>query len=466
MGLLDRVQAALPAGVVASEARFSIDTWITDYLQSGLFGYGGTQYGYGPAYGLRQTMPGAKVQQVANTLTGYMMALRRCPPAFAAQIVRAQVLSQMRFTFRSARAGGPNRNLFGSPALGVLEHPWPNGTTGELVGQMEWHAGVAGNAYVARRPDRLRVLRPDWVGVLYGSQMEPEYPAHALDGKLLGYVYANGGFAAVDGQTLRTLLPSEVAHWSPLPDPESPGIGMSWLTPAIRDMQLDSVASDHKIQYFRNGATPNLVVKGIPAVDRKQFLETVDMMEATHGGVANAYKTLYLTAGADATVVGSNLAELDLKSLQAFSETRISFLSRVPAPLLGISEGLSGSSLNAGNYGMARRTFADLWVYPQMQDLCGALSTIVDVPQDKGPAELWFDGSDIPLLREDAKDAASIAQTQGNSIVALVNGGFDPLSAVAAIATGNMSLLKHTGLVSVQLQVPGSTPALPPGGAS
>ena len=69
-------------------------------------------------------------------------------------------------------------------------------------------------------------------------------------------------------------------------------------------MQGDRLATEHKIKFFEHGATPNLVVKGIPAVTREQFLELVEDMEERHAGVANAYRTLYLTSGADATVIG------------------------------------------------------------------------------------------------------------------------------------------------------------------
>jgi hypothetical protein len=68
------------------------------------------------------------------------------------------------------------------------------------------------------------------------------------------------------------------------------------------------LASQHKITYYSNGATPNLVIKGIPAVTKDQFDDIVNMLEGDHAGVANAYRTLYLTAGADATVVGSNMS--------------------------------------------------------------------------------------------------------------------------------------------------------------
>jgi len=457
VGLLERINAAARGGagdsvVRRDETRSLADQWLTEYLQPTMFGFNGHQYAAGGGYGLVQTLAGNRATEIANTLPGYMTALRGCPPAFAAQMVRATVLSQARFVFRNLpwHPATP-RKLFGTRELAVLERPWPKATTGELVSRMEWSEGLTGNAYVVRQRDRLRVLRPDWVAILYGSDQEPEDAAQALDGTLIGYIYQNQGFHS--GYKPVTMLPDEVAHWSPLPDPEAAGVGMSWLTPAIRDMQGDRLAAEHKIRFFENGATPNLVVKGIPAMTKTQFDEIVDAMEAKHAGAGNAYRTLYLTAGADASVVGSNLAELDLRGVQGSNETRISFLSRVHPVILGIAEGLSGSSLNAGNFGMARRIWADGWIYPTLQDLAASLSTILQVPDN---AELWFDTSDMPITREDAKDAADIEQIKATTITMYVREGFEPESAVAAVNGQDVKLLKHSGNMSVQLQPPGA----------
>jgi phage portal protein BeeE len=458
--LADRVQARLARrGGTGVEERNSIDTWYSDFLQPALNQFGGIQ-------GLNMTSPGMRVTEIMATLPSYAAALRRCPPAFAAEMVRALVLSQARFTFRSRPSAGGPRKTFGNRDLSLLERPWPNGTTGELITKMEWHAGLAGNAYVTNRTaGRLRVLRPDWTAIVYGSEQEPQDAATALDGEVVGYVYANGGLTApgngaVAGMfhRVQTLLPDEVAHWSPMPDPEGGGIGMSWLTPAIRDMQGDQAATEHKLQFWKNGASPNLVVKGIPAMTKGQFDEIVDMIESNHTGVRNAFKTLYLTAGADATVVGSNWQQMDLKAIMGAGETRISYLSRVPASVLGISEGLAGSSLNAGNFGMARRIMADTWIYPTLQDLAASLASVTKVPND---AELWYLTDDMPILREDSKDAAEIEQIKQASIVAYVNAGFTPESSVEAVQTGDVSRLKHTGNLSVQLQPPGMVASQP-----
>jgi phage portal protein BeeE len=409
--------------------------------------FNGQQY----PMGLNQTFTGSKVQEIASSLPGYAAALRSCPPAFAAQMVRAVVMSQARFVFRNRVSTSTPGRKFGTSALSILERPWRNATTGELLSRMEWHAGLTGSAYVARQPNRLRVLRPDWVAVVWGSELEPDDPMGAIDAEVIGYVYRNGGHTSANPNTkMRTLLPNEVAHWTPIPDPESPGMGQSWVTAALKDIQADRAATQHKLMFFSNGATPNMVVKGIPAMTKDQFDEIVDAMEQRHTGVANAYRTLYLTAGADATVVGADLKQLDFKATQGAGETRIALLGRVPAPLLGISEGLAGSSLNAGNFGMARRMFSDTWVYPSLQDVSAALSAVVDVPSD---AELWFDTSDIPLLREDAKDAAEIDGKKAETIVKLASGGFTRKSAIAAVTAQDMSLLvEDPDWVSVQVQ--------------
>jgi phage portal protein BeeE len=459
VGQLERINSEFAAFRGArDESRFSVDTWISQYLipSAGQFAYGNVSYPFG--YGLPQTLAGNRVAEIANSIPGYRMALQACPPAFAAQMVRSLVLSQARFTFRNRMSAATPRRTFGNRDLTLLERPWPNGTTGDLLARMEWHAGLAGNSYVYRQPGRLRVLRPDWTAILYGSAMEPDWASGALDAELIGYVYRNRGT-----EDPHLLLPADVAHWAPLPDPEMGGLGQSWLTPAIREMQLDRLSTEHKVRFFEQGATPNLVVKGVPAVSRTQFEELVSEMEDRHAGVANAYRTLYLTSGADASVIGSNLRDLDLENLQGATETRIAILSRVPAALLGISKGLTGSSLNAGNLAMTRRIFSDTWVYPALQDVASSLAPIVNVPPD---SELWFDTADMPILREDAKDAAEIEQVKQATISGYVKDGFTPESAVAAVRGQDTSLLKHTGLVSVQLWEPGAeSPRKPEPGA-
>lgn len=440
MGLLERISASR-----GTETRYSVDDWAQDWMDS--LGYGGVS-----TLGLNQTYPRQTIEQIRQELPAYMHVLRQSPPAYAAQMVRASVLSQARFAFRNLSYTKTPRRVWTSTALAPLEKPWVNGTTGDLISRLEWYAGLAGNGYVVRRGDRRRILRPDWVGLVHGSDSNPDDPIWAIDSQLLGYVYRQGGLMGGSGK-LEFILPEDMAHWTPIQDPESPDLGMSWLTPAIRDMQVDRAATQHKLQFFANGATPNLVVKGIPAKNKAQFDRMVEMMEDGHTGVGNAYKTLYLTAGADVDIVGSDLSKIDMKAVQGSGETRISVLSRVPAALLGISEGLQGSALSSGGFPSARRMFADTWVYSTLQSLAASMTPMVKVPSD---SELWFSADDIPLLREDGKDAADIQSTQATTINSLVTAGYKPESVIVALKANDWSLLVHSGMYSVQLQSPGA----------
>ena len=326
MGQLERVNgqlAAFRSGAPRGEQRSSIDQWISEYLLpwgGGQFAYGGNSY---PFTGLNSSYGTSRAYEFTSDLPGHTAAVSVCPPVFAAEMVRALVLSQARFTFRNARWTATPRRVFGTSALGMLERPWRNGTTGDLIARMEWHAGLAGNAFATnwQQGGTLRILRPDWTAIVYGSQQEPDDPAGALDAEIIGYVYQNGGLWGNQGKSrMVTLPPGSVAHWAPLPDPLNAGLGMSWVTPAVRDIQGDVLATQHKIKFFENGATANLVVKGLPAATPEQFRDLVEVLEAEHRGVANAYKTLYLSAGADATVVGSDLRQMDFHTTQGAGE--------------------------------------------------------------------------------------------------------------------------------------------------
>jgi phage portal protein BeeE len=243
-----------------------------------------------------------------------------------------------------------------------------------------------------------------------------------------------------------------MVHFAHTPDPLAHYRGMSWLTPIVREVVADSAATRHKLKFFENGATPNMLVKS-PVSDPEVFKKWVSIMEEKHAGTANAYRTMYLGAGADATVVGTNFQQLDFKVTQGAGESRIATAGGVHPTIVGLSEGLQGSSLNAGNFGQSKRAFSDISLRSLWRSASGAFANVIDVPDS---AELWYDARDVPFLQEDQKDAASIRKEDALTIESLVRAGFFPESAQQAVAADDYSLLKHTGLVSVQLQPPGS----------
>ena len=414
------------------------------------FSFDGSQY----PLGMSQTLTGNR-EEIDRTYSGYVAgAYRANAIVFACMLARFSLFSEARFQFRQLRSGRPG-DLFGSSDLSVLEKPWPGGTTGDLLSRAIVDADLAGTSFLVRsfeRRDRIRRLRPDWVTMVLGGE-GVSTDGWDPDAELLGILYHPGGHV---GGTPLAYTRDEVAVFAPIPDPLATYRGMSWLTPIVREVMGDAAATSHKLKFFENGATPNMVVKLDPAIPKEKFEEWVSIFEKKEPtNRLRAYKTLYLGGGADVTVVGKDLQQLDFKVTQGAGETRIAAAAGVGPIIAQLSEGLQGSSLNSGNYDSARRRFADLTIRPLWRNVSGSLEAIVPPPKN---AQLWYDVRDIPFLAADVKDAAEVQAKDAQAIRTLVDGGFDPKSVVEAITAGDLRRLKHTGKLSVQLQPPSDTP--------
>lgn len=414
----------------SAEKRYSVD----DYL---------AQFGFdGVPYTVIGTSTALDRERVENSFVGYVQsAYKSNGIVFATMLTRLMIFGEARFQFQRIRSGKPG-DLFGTQDLAVLEQPWPNGTTGELLARMVQDADLAGNFYAVREGKRLRRLRPDWVEIVLTAA-----PACAVQSDVAGYLYWPGGVGASSAP--QPYAPSEIVHWCPIPDPDAQYRGMSWLTPVIREIQADKYTTEHKLKFFTNGATLSTVVSLKETVGEEQFKKFLAIFNKAHQGVENAYKNLVVGGGADVTVVGADMRQLDFKATQGAGEIRIAAASGVHPVIIGLSEGLHGSSLNAGNFNSARRLTADKTMRPLWRSACAALSTVIQVPTD---ARLWFDDRDVAFLREDRADLATIQQTEATTLRTLIDGGFSPDSVKAAVQNYDWGLLDHSGNLSVQLQ--------------
>jgi phage portal protein BeeE len=293
--------------------------------------------------------------------------------------------------------------------------------------------------------------------IVLGSDEDAEHPAEAADVELLGFAYKPpmGPMVLLDRD--------EVALYAPLPDPDRVFLGMSWVTPVLRELQADSAQSEHKLAYFRNSATPNLALKFDPSITIEQVREFKELLEEEHVGTWNAWKVLYLGGGADPVPVGNSLRDLDFAGVQGKAESRLAAAAGVPPSWVGFSEGLQGSALNAGNFNSGRRRYGDGTMQHLWKNAATSLEVLVPDPVNAAGATLWFDTGAVPFMREDAADAAKIQTQQAQTITALVRDGFTPESAIDAVRNNDWTRLKHTGLVSVQLVPPGAA-ALPGAG--
>lgn len=442
MRLYERALARRPAAEL--EKRSSLALSWDDYQE--FFTFGGNDYPI-----IQTTLGSVDEERIVRTSVA---AYETNGPVFALTLARMQVFSQIRFAW--TRFSGPKPgDLFGSSELAVLERPWTGGNTADLLARMEMFVSTAGNCYVRNIGNRrLSLLRPEWVTIILGSQEDVEDPSQAADVEVVGYAYRS------PSGTLQVFFPDEVSHYAPYPDPLFNFLGLSWITPVMREMQGDALATEHKARFFQNAATPNLVIK----FDKSQTIDQVKqfkaLMEQEHRGALNAYKTLFLGGGADVTPVGKDFKELDFAATQGKGESRLAAAAGVPPSWVGFSEGLQGSALNAGNFNSARRRFSDGTMVHLWTNAAASLQPIIPRPinrQTRKPdtsVSLWYDAEHIPFMREDAGDLASIQQKQASTITNLVRDGFTPESAVAAVQNNDFGLLVHTGLTSVQLLPP------------
>lgn len=385
---------------------------------------------------LSQTYGRADSESILPTFQAYASeGYRGNGIVFAVILARLQLFSEAEFKYRNLAT----KKLFGGPGLTILENPWPGGTTAELLARMEQDVSLSGNAFVRSDGQRLYRLRPDWVDIVHTENRE----------SVAGYLYWCEGRA---GDSAEVYFPDEVAHWSPIPDPLADFRGISWLTPVVREINSDLSMTEYKRNFFDNHATPNSLIKYQQKLAPGAIEQLTARWQQRYGGV-DGWKTAVLDQGADFQVIGSTFDDMDFSAVQAAGENRIAAAGGVPAIIVGLKEGLDSATYS--NYGMAMRRFADITMRPNWRGACAALAKFAGVPSD---SRLWFDTTDISALREGEKERADTMQVLAGAASTLLTAGYLADSITAALTAGDLTLLRHSGLLSVQLQPPGSTP--------
>lgn len=354
---------------------------------------------------------------------------------FSAMLIRILLLSEAVFQFQA----NDDKHLFGNQSLSILEHPWPDGTTGELIARMEQDQ-IFGNAYIWAPPDedRLVRLRPDWVTIV--SDLV-NVPGGGQYREKVGFWFEDPQKAVTGDRSSGQMYPaSEVAHWAPIPDPYADFRGMSWLTPVVRDVAGDDGMNQYKVRYLENAATPNLLIKYAQKLAPGTVDSIRERLRARYGGVDNAFKTVVLDQGADLTVVGSTLQQMDFSNVAAAGETRILAASMVPGVLVGI-EPLRGAGRG---YQESMQKFANVWARPTWRSLCGCLEKVCPPPGNG--SRLWFDTSDIAALQDGALERGQAALVNAQALLTLSQAGYDRMASVQALEAFDWSLLKEAAL--------------------
>lgn len=402
--------------------------------------------------GLLQTTMGQEREQQDGSFEGLVYgAYLRNSIVFSCLALRARLYSEARFVFQQMRGGRPG-NLFGTPALSLLEQPNADMRTRFMLAQVRMHADIGGHGFVTLDGGEADVQRPDWMVMAYGSKgRSSELGSWDPQARITGYGYYPGGLYS--GEDPKIYLPDQVAHVVGAHHPLSRNRGVSLLAAALREVMADNSATTHKLAFFEHAATPNLALKFPPTMAKEAALEWIELFEQEHKGALNAFRTLYLGAGVEPFPVGLNFKDMDFTALQGEAETRIAAATGMHPVVSALSEGLQGSSLNAGNFAQAARLVGDTTLRPLWGEAADAFSVLAPPPPG---SRLWYDESQVAFLRSDVTDQAEIVSKNATTITTLVKEGFTWESAIDAVTTGDMTRLQHTGMVSVQLQPPGT----------
>jgi hypothetical protein len=396
-----------------------------------------------------RSIPASSEERIESDFESYVrQAYKANGIVFACVTARQLPFSEALFRYQELDDGIPGALSY-NPSLALLDNP------GTLLSRMEQDGSIAGNSYWTPFDGKLRRLRPDWVTIITGVPGDPDASPFDLAAEIISYIY-HPTTRNKNGQRPDAVLLSanRVAHYAPIPDPEAQWRGMSWLTPVLNEIQGDQAITKHKQKFFQNGATSNMVVTYDAGLSPENFQEYVRLFEQAHAGSDQAYKTVHLGGGADAKTAGADLKNLDFKAVQGAGETRIAAAAGVGSIIGRFSEGMQGSSLNAGNYNSAKRQYADMTLRPLWRTAAACLEKFTSPPDG---SRLWYAGDHIDFLQEDAKDAAEIFSTAATTLRTLTDAGFTPESAVLATSTQNSNLLVHSGKFSVQLQADANT---------
>lgn len=372
-------------------------------------------------------------------------------PIRAVLTARARLFTEIRFKWRNdtleprliANRDVMPGELYRTDALRILENPWPNGTTGDLLALMIQDADLSGNAFIYKAsPTRLQRLRPDWVTI------------HHNNYELIGYTYTPGGVGSKKKPV--PIIPEEMAHWILDPHPTIPFLGTTWMTALAKEVNLDYDMQRHKGSFFRNAATPNLILKFAGRINNEQRDALRDEVQRRYEGADRAYKTMLLEGGADVVSVGHSFKEADFARIQDAGETRIASASGVPPVLVGFNSGLQAATYS--NYLHAMRRFADATLRPLWRSAADALNSIV---QTRTGDPLDFDDRDVPALQQDAKDDAEILQLKASTMSTLITAGYEPDAVARAVMSGRLETLTHTGNIPTSLYNTDGEPETP-----
>lgn len=139
------------------------------------------------------------------------------------------------------------------------------------------------------------------------------------------------------------------------PDPNNQFRGRGPLSAMKNTHELDLLAEQYNKDFFKNSATPSMVLSTEKTLDKK-VLERLQLeIKEKYEGHRNRHKTLILSHGLKKDSASSSHADMQFVEQQKFSRDKILAMFRVPPTILGITEDVNRANAEASKYVFAER---------------------------------------------------------------------------------------------------------------
>lgn len=321
-----------------------------------------------------------------------------------------------------------------SPLAMLLDKPSVDNTQYEFLEALITHLQISGNAYVLKERAAIGVvslmlLRPDRV------EVHPNKDA---------YTYEVNG--------VKYVIPAEDIGHLKFPNPNNDFYGLSPLQVLLKQVQIDTDATNFTRAFFNNAGVPSGILK---LKRRMSSQEEADRLRTQWRGQfrgdRNWHRIAILDEDASYETMGSSIGQMEIPALRQLSESRICAAFGVPAILVGANVGLQRSTYS--NYREARESFWEETLLPLYKRIEQFMIGILEPEFPNEQGYVAFDFAEVRALQEDEDAIVQRKLTQAQIAKELINAGFTPQSAL--LTAGLNDEMEHTGYLPSTLTVLG-----------
>lgn len=277
------------------------------------------------------------------------------------------------------------------PALELLNDPNPEMHRGEFLNHFYAHLLLTGKSYVWKwrngygEASELWPLPSSWVK-----------PIRDKDGLIIAYKVGNNKELVDPRNMIRCILP----------DPSNPREGVSPLSAASRDIQMDDERTDYFVEMLANNKQPGVVLNVGGDASTEQVTDMKNLL-VQRFGKGNRGRPMVLYGKESKLEISKAMEQLDWAGTSNLSETRICSAYGVPPMLINLRAGHDASTF--ANFAESKRacyegTVARYWTIGGHAFTKGLIRDEETGARPK--EELYFNTDDVPALNED-KDKKS-----------------------------------------------------------